>query len=127
MAIEPIDDELLKSWLAAWSKGDQKAFDHIICEYYEKKLLPMARRWVSFENAKHRPDPDELVSEVYQDLRKYKGLKPLAPEMFWRMIGQRMKFKLIDQARKRGRGKRGGGQETLRLQMLFKLLEKEES
>jgi len=102
--------ELLRSWRA----GDPVAFDQLMPIVYDE-LHRLASTYLRGERAGHTFRPTDLVSEAYLRLA---GASP--PELndrvhFFAVAARNMRQILVDHARKRCAGKRGGGERAISL------------
>ncbi|MBI4894056.1 MAG: sigma-70 family RNA polymerase sigma factor [Acidobacteria bacterium] len=102
--------ELLK----AWSSGDPAAFDRLAPLVYAE-LRKMAGRYMRRENAGITLQPTALVNEVYLRMIDVRGVQWKDRAHFFAISAQMMRRILVDAARARGAGKRGGGVQHLNL------------
>ena len=108
--------------LATMSNGDRAAAGELLPLIYSE-LRQIADRCMSSERPDHTLQPTALVHETY--LRLLCG----GPKQwndrghFFRVAAAAMRHILIDHARARGREKRGGGQESLRLDEVVAVFE----
>jgi RNA polymerase sigma factor (TIGR02999 family) len=94
--------------LARWRAGDRAAADHLLPLVYEE-LRQVARRQMSRESPAHTLSATALVHEVYLRLMQQRQLSAVDRESFLGIAGLTMRRILVDHARARCRGKRGGG------------------
>jgi len=100
--------------LKAWRFGDAGAFDRIAPLVYAE-LRRMAGRYMQRENAGVTLQPTALVNEVYLRMVDVKAVEWNDRAHFFAIAAQMMRRILVDAARARGAGKRGGGAVRLNL------------
>jgi RNA polymerase sigma factor (TIGR02999 family) len=93
--------------LRRWSDGDHDAFDALM-PLVESELRRLARRHLRRERREHTLQPTALVNEVWLRLRQERGMQWHDRAHFYAMAVRLMRFVLVDYARKRLTGKRGG-------------------
>jgi RNA polymerase sigma factor (TIGR02999 family) len=94
--------------LKAWGEGDQGALDRLTpIVYYE--LRRIARRYMMSERPGNTLQATALVNEVYLRLVDVKNVDWQHRAQFFAISAQIMRRILVDSARARGAGKRGGG------------------
>ena len=101
-------------WLANWRGGDPRAQERLFAAVYPQ-LRRIASRFLHNERNGHTLEPNALVNELYLRLM---GSEPLAYQdraHFYAIAAQTMRRILIDHARARIAGKRGGEQERVSL------------
>jgi RNA polymerase sigma factor (TIGR02999 family) len=101
-------------WLAAWQHGDDHARDQLFAVVYPQ-LRQIASRFLQQERPDHTLEPTALVNEVALRLL---GSGPIAYNdrtHFFALAAQIMRRILIDYARARVAGKRGGVQHRVNL------------
>jgi RNA polymerase sigma factor (TIGR02999 family) len=111
---EQPDPQLVTEWLAAWRAGDDQARDQLFAVVYPQ-LRQIAARFLQHERADHTLDPTALVNELALRLL---GSAPMAyndRNHFFALAAQMMRRILVDYARARVAGKRGGGQQRVTL------------
>jgi len=98
--------------LRAWSDGNQAAFEELTPIVHEE-LRRLAGRYMSGERAGHTFRPTDLVSEAY--LRLAGGAQPKLTDRvhFFAVAATTMRRILVDHARERSAGKRGGGEQAI--------------
>lgn len=98
------------------SSGDSAAEAELLPMVYEQ-LHRLAARQMSGERAGHTLSPTALVHEAWLRLSGDGGLSSDDHRQFFGIAARRMRQVLVDHARKRSAGKRGGGvaAETLTL------------
>jgi RNA polymerase sigma factor (TIGR02999 family) len=94
--------------LKAWSGGDQSALSQLTTLVY-RELHRMARRYMQDERAANTLQATALVNEVYLRLVDVQQIEWQHRAQFFGLAAQLMRRILIDAARTRGAGKRGGG------------------
>ena len=94
--------------LKAWSGGDQSALSRLTTLVY-RELHQMARRYMKDERAANTLQATALVNEVYLRLVDVQKIEWQHRAQFFGLAAQLMRRILIDAARTRGAGKRGGG------------------
>jgi len=94
--------------LRAWSDGDQEALARLVAQVYPELRL-MARRHMKNEHQGDTLQTTALVHEVYIRLVDVTKVEWKARAQFFAMAAQLMRRILVDAARARDAGKRGGG------------------
>ena len=108
------DPQHVTQWLAAWRHGDEHARDQLFAAVYPQ-LRQIASRFLQHERGDHTLDPTALVNELALRLL---GSEPIAYSdrtHFFALAAQMMRRILIDHARARVAGKRGGVQQRVNL------------
>ena len=105
MPTEPAD---ITTLLKAWNDGDATALDRLTPLVYEE-LRRLAHRYMRHERAGHSLQTTALVNEAYLRLVDVKGVDWHDRGHFLALCAQIMRRILVDAARKRASGKRGGG------------------
>jgi RNA polymerase sigma factor (TIGR02999 family) len=114
MTKNPPDPQHVTEWLAAWRTGDEQARNQLFAVAYPQ-LRQIAARFLRQERADHTLDPTALVNELALRLL---GSAPIAytdRTHFFALAAQMMRRILIDHARARVAGKRGGVQQRVNL------------
>lgn len=93
--------------LLAWSHGDAHALESLIPLIYED-LRRLAERHLARENRGHTLQPTAVVHEAYLKLVDQKRVTWKNRGHFFAVAAQTMRRILIDHARRRDAGKRGG-------------------
>jgi len=93
--------------LIDWSKGDQQALDRLIPLVYNE-LKSIARRHLRRENSDHTLQSTALVHEAYLRLVDQNRVHWQNRAHFFAVAGQLIRRILVDHARRRLAGKRGG-------------------
>jgi RNA polymerase sigma-70 factor, ECF subfamily len=110
----PPDPQHVTQWLAAWRHGDEGARDQLFAAVYPQ-LRQIASRFLQHERGDHTLEPTALVNELALRLL---GAEPIAYSdrtHFFALAAQMMRRILIDHARARVAGKRGGVQQRVNL------------
>jgi len=108
------DPQHVTQWLAAWRHGDEHARDQLFAAVYPQ-LRQIASRFLQHERGDHTLEPTALVNELALRLL---GSAPIAysdRSHFFALAAQMMRRILIDHARARVAGKRGGVQQRVNL------------
>lgn len=106
MASPPPRD--ITTLLLAWREGDQRALDALVpCVYAELRRL--AHRHMRGERPDHPLQTTALVHEAYLRLIDSSRVRWQNRAHFFAVTAQLMRRVLVDVARTRGAGKRGGG------------------
>lgn len=112
--------------LRAWSRGDQVAFDKLAPIIYAE-LRRLARRYMVRERRDHTLQPTALVHEAYLRLADLQHLHWKNRVHFYAISAQVMRRVLVDFARSRERGKRGGDSPRLSLEDCVNLGERHDA
>ncbi len=97
----------ISEFLIAWSNGDQEALSRLIPLVYQE-LHRMAVRYMRRERPGHTLQASGLVNEAYLKLVDQKNVQWQNRAHFFGIASQLMRRILVDHARTRIRGKRGG-------------------
>ena len=97
----------LTAYLQRWSEGERAAFDALL-PLVEGELRRVARRSLRRERAQHTLQPTALVNEAWLRLEGERGMRWRDRGHFFAVAAQMMRYILVDYARRRGAGKRGG-------------------
>ncbi|MFI5180047.1 MAG: sigma-70 family RNA polymerase sigma factor [Thermoanaerobaculia bacterium] len=100
--------------LVEWSRGDERALDTLLPLVYSE-LRKMARRYLSRERPDHTLQPTAVVHEAFLRLVKQRRVDWKNRSHFFSIAARSMRRILVDHARTRGAGKRGGGQALIPL------------
>lgn len=106
--------ESITKLLLAWSDGDASALDRLLPQV-EVELRRLASHHMRRENPGHTLQTTALVNELYLKLVNQSQAKWHNRAHFFAVASQLMRRILVDHARRRLRGKRGGGVSTLAL------------
>jgi RNA polymerase sigma factor (TIGR02999 family) len=101
--------------LVAWGNGNQAARDELMPLVYEE-LRHLAHRYMGRERAGHTLQTSALVNEAYLRLIDQKEVHWQNRAHFFGIAAQMMRRILVDYARKRRFGKRGGDGQTVPLE-----------
>lgn len=101
--------------LIAWGNGDRAALDRLF-PLVEGELHRLARRYMSRERLGHTLQTTALVNEAYLRLIDQRHVRWQNRAHFFGIAAQIMRRILIDHARRRAFGKRGGGARTVSLE-----------
>ena len=93
--------------LAAWSDGDREALDRLL-PLVESELHQLARRYMSRERPDHTLQATALVNEAYLRLIDQTRVRWQNRAHFFAIAAQMMRRVLVNYAKARHRGKRGG-------------------
>ena len=105
---ELTDDRPITTLLHEFAAGDRSAFDRLIPLLYPE-LQRLARSYMRKERATHTLQPTALVHEAYARLVKQAQPDYRSRAHFMGVAAQVMRQILVDHARTRNAGKRGGG------------------
>jgi RNA polymerase sigma factor (TIGR02999 family) len=94
--------------LQAWSDGNPAALDQLIPLVYAE-LRRLARHYMHGERVSHTLQPTALVNEAYLRLLGLTRMRWQNRAHFFAMSARLMRRILVDHARSRRYGKRGGG------------------
>src|SRR5437870_11749762 len=94
--------------LVAWSNGDQAALDQLMPLVYGE-LRRMAKRYMRDQPAGHTLQTTALIHEAYLRLVGQEEKRWQNRAHFFGVAAQAMRHILVDYARARHAGKRGGG------------------
>jgi RNA polymerase sigma factor (TIGR02999 family) len=108
------DPTQITGWLTRWRTGDEQARDHLF-EVVHPQLRHLATRLLHRERPDHTLEPNAVVNELFLRLI---GSQPISYQdraHFFAIAAQTMRRILIDHARARVAGKRGGEQRRVSL------------
>lgn len=108
MSEQPPPDDGVTALLAAWGRGDEAARDRLVPIVYAE-LRRRAASYLRRERAGHTLQPTALVHEVYMRLVGQQGIPWQNRAQFYGVAAGMMRRILVDHARSRRAGKRGGG------------------
>jgi RNA polymerase sigma-70 factor, ECF subfamily len=94
--------------LQEWRGGNQQAADQVVHAVYDE-LRRIARGMMRGERPQHTLQPTALIHEAYLRVCHDEPVDVESRASFLRLMAAQMKRHLIDHARRRGAGKRGGG------------------
>jgi RNA polymerase sigma-70 factor, ECF subfamily len=116
--MEPAPSKEITRLLRAWKEGDRGALERLTPLVYGE-LRRMARHYMGDEKAGITLQPTALVNEAYLRLVDARGISWHSRAQFFAISAGMMRHILVDAARARGAGKRGGGMERLDLNELI--------
>lgn len=99
----------ITSWLVRWREGDDAALAHLTGLVYAE-LRRLAGSFLQSERESHTLQPTALVHELYMQLTGVRGVDWKCRAQFLSIAARMMRNILVDHARMRSAGKRGGGQ-----------------
>ena len=108
------DPQHLTEWLTAWRHGDDQARNELFAVVYPQ-LRQIASRFLQHERDDHTLEPAALVNELALRLLGSGPIDYNDRTHFFALAAQMMRRILIDHARARVAGKRGGVQERVNL------------
>jgi RNA polymerase sigma factor (TIGR02999 family) len=94
--------------LVAWGEGDESALAEL-APLVHAELHRLAHRYMGGERPGHTLQTTALVNEAYLRLIDWKNVRWQSRAHFFGVSAQLMRRILVDFARERGSGKRGGG------------------
>jgi RNA polymerase sigma-70 factor (ECF subfamily) len=100
--------------LRAWNHGDQRALEQLI-PLVEVELRRVARAYMARERREHTLQPTALVNEAFLRLTDAKRIRWQDRAHFLGIAARLMRRVLVDHARARGSGKRGGAAQKVSL------------
>lgn len=112
--------------LQAASEGDSKASSDLLAVVYQQ-LHVIARGRMSNERSNHTLQPTALVHEAYMKLLGHADVRFDSRAHFFSAAAESMRRILIDHARGKNAGKRGGGKAALRLSSILDVAEDEDA
>jgi RNA polymerase sigma factor (TIGR02999 family) len=101
--------------LIEWREGDEAALGRLMPLVYEE-LRRMAARYMRGEREGHTLQASALVNEAYLRLADHRNMQWQGRAHFFGVAAQAMRRVLVDHARTRDSGKRGGGQQQVVLE-----------
>ena len=107
-------EQTLTVWLAQWRDGRQDALEHIVPLVYEE-LRRVARWHLRNERLPNALSATTLVHEAYLRLLQQRQIGAIDRGDFVAVAGLTMRRVLVDEARRRNRAKRGGGESLVPL------------
>ncbi len=113
-----LEQGAITSLLVDWENGDKEALENLMALVYEE-LRYKARFLFAKEASGHTLQPAAIVNELYLRLVKRKQVRWENRAQFFAFAGQVMRNLLIDHARLKYSGKRGGRQDFLSLDEAF--------
>jgi RNA polymerase sigma factor (TIGR02999 family) len=94
--------------LVDWGNGDRAALEELTPLVYDE-LRRLARRYMRRESPGHTLQPSALVNEAFLRLVDQRDVRWQSRAHFFGVAAQLMRRVLVDSARRRASGKRGGG------------------
>jgi RNA polymerase sigma factor (TIGR02999 family) len=110
----PPGSEQITRWLADWRQGDNDARDRLFAVMHPE-LRQIAARFLHHERPDHTLEPNALVNELCLRLLGGQPIEYSDRSHFLAIAAQTMRRILIDHARARVAGKRGGEQQRVSL------------
>lgn len=114
-------DERITQLLQSWQQGDARAGERLVPLVYAE-LRKMARIRLSAERGSHTLQPTALVHEAWLRLMQQHGASWQNRAQFFAIAAQAMRRILVDHARRRQAGKRGGGEPPVQIDDLEDVL-----
>lgn len=114
MSRPPRSDEDITALLASWQGGDPEAFDDLVPVVFED-LRRLARHYFTREPDGATLQPTAVVHEVYLRLVGKELVRFESRAHFFAIASRLIRQVLVDHARIRQAGKRGGGRPDLAL------------
>jgi len=108
------DQQDITEMLQRWSNGDRRSLDELMPLVYDE-LHRQAVRFLRRERPGHTLQASALLNEAYLRLVDQHSPTWESRTHFFAIAAQAMRRILIDHARKKSRGKRGGGEANLSL------------
>ncbi|MFN7935768.1 MAG: sigma-70 family RNA polymerase sigma factor [Bryobacteraceae bacterium] len=105
-------------FLQAWGGGDEQALAQVVPMVYSE-LRRLAYKRMSLENPGVTLQPTALINEVYLRLVETSGLSFQNRGQFLSLAAQMMRHILVDAARARTAGKRGGAKARFSFEEAF--------
>jgi RNA polymerase sigma factor (TIGR02999 family) len=103
------ESDAITQLLRRLSAGEPRADAQLLPLVYEQ-LRRIAARQMAGERAGHTLSPTALVHEAWMRLSAEQPMEPADRRRFFAIAARRMRQVLVDHARRRDAGKRGGGQ-----------------
>jgi len=94
--------------LQAWTEGDEAALEKLTPLIYDE-MRRMARHYMSRERSSPTLETGAILNEAFLRLVHWKNARWQNRSHFYGLAAQMMRRVLVDHARSRGYGKRGGG------------------
>lgn len=106
------DTDDLPALVQRWTDGDREAFDRLTEVLYDD-LRAIAHRHLRSERSDHTLTTTALVHEAYVELSGRTGPAWRGRAQFFALLSKIMRNVLVDYARRRQAGKRGGDERTI--------------
>lgn len=119
------DEQQITELLIAWNSGDESSLEHLL-PVVETELRKIAHNYMRRENVNHTLQTTALVNEAYLKLIDQTRAGWQNRAHFFAISAQIMRRILINHARDRVAGKRGGGAQHVELEEAV-ILTKEKS
>ncbi len=119
------DEQQITELLIAWNSGDESSLEHLL-PVVETELRKIAHNYMRRENGNHTLQTTALVNEAYLKLIDQTRAGWQNRAHFFAISAQIMRRILLNHARDRVAGKRGGGAEHVELEEAV-ILTKEKS
>jgi RNA polymerase sigma factor (TIGR02999 family) len=103
------DSQHVTTLIIGWRGGDQKARDELFALVYQE-LRKLAQRYLRLERPGHTLQPTALVHELYLRLVGSQPVMWQDRAHFFAVAAHTLRRILVDSARARSAGKRGGNQ-----------------
>ena len=94
--------------LQQWNAGSSAAGEEVVSKTYDE-LRRLARAYLRRERPEHTLQATALLNEAYLRLLPAGPRAATTREEFFRLMASEMRHRLVDHARRRLAGKRGGG------------------
>ena len=109
-----LDSSQITGWLTDWRAGDEAARDRLFAVVHPQLRL-LATRLLRRERGDHTLEPNAVVNELYLRLVDGQPVSYQDRVHFFAIAAQTMRRILVDYARARVAGKRGGRQQRVGL------------
>lgn len=109
--------EAITDWLLSWSCSDKQGLDQMLPVVYQE-LHRLATRYLEREATGHTLQPTALVHEAYLRLVDQRRVDWRNRAQFLGVAANMMRRILVNHARNRGAGKRGGGAQQVSLSLV---------
>ena len=106
--------EQITAWLADWRRGNTQSSERL-ADAVHVELRQIAARFLRHERQGHTLEPHALVNELWMRLMSGEPVSYQNRAHFFAVAAQTMRRILIDHARARVAGKRGGDQQQVSL------------
>lgn len=126
MSQHPGTSQSITKMLREWSDGSREALDDLLPLVYDE-LHRQAARYLRRERQDHTLQTTALIHEAYLKLIDQRSTNWESRTHFFAIAAQAMRRILVDYARKKHRGKRGGAETDLTLDEAALLVSKEKS
>jgi RNA polymerase sigma factor (TIGR02999 family) len=113
MMLGPVASDVT-GWLVRWGAGDERALGELMPQVYAE-LRRLAGRYLQGEREGHTLQTQDLIHEAFLRLVDQRRVDWRSRAHFFAIAARMMRRILVDHARRRRYGKRGGGVEPLHL------------